>query len=374
MSLFTEIFAAARNRDAMFSDVLVHADASGAQLTLRTESQEVVPLIAVSAEAASASDWLAAARAELPLPDAWAHFERDGDIDFSVQYEGELMRVCLARAQGRICLVMRQRRGRAPAIEDIGLPIDVSPWLARSNGLILVCGATGAGKSTTLAAMIEHINARRPGHFVTVEDPIEYLFRADKCVFTQRSVGADVSSFARGVRAAMRQSPQFLLVGEIRDGATLEAALHLGESGQLVLATMHATNCERALERIEALCDGNAELVRSQLAGSLIGIVAQTLLRGVDGRRVLAAEVMTSTPSIAACVRGGKTTDIKAAMRNPPDGEPQVRLALSLAGLVRSGLVDKSVAKAAAYDGSEFEAALVRNKLPMPFGSRNAGK
>jgi len=366
MSLFGDVVAAARAMDGLFSDVLVHADESGSTVTVRKESQELDTLDFAPARAAPAQTWLDAARAELPLTDAWARFDRDGDVDFSVLVDGELVRVCLSRAQGRLCLVMRQRRGRAPAIEEIGLPLDVRPWLARASGLILVCGATGAGKSTTLAAMIEHINAHRPGHFVTVEDPIEYLFSSDKCVFTQRSVGADVSSFARGVRAAMRQSPQFLLVGEIRDAETLEATLNLGESGQLVLATMHATNCERALERIEALCEGNAELVRSQLAGSLVGIVAQTLLQGTDGRRVLAAEVLTCTPSIAASVRGGKTNDIRAVMRNPPEGEPQIRLALSLAGLVRQGLVDKAVARAAAYDSSEFEAALSRNKLPMP--------
>lgn len=365
MSLFESTFTEARELDAKFSDVIVHAGDRETIRTVRTEAQELVQLPPLQA---TKEQWLAATRVLLPAADVWTRFDAEGDIDFSVEFRGDLMRICLLRAEGRLSFVMRQRRGRAPQLAQVGLPLDVVPWLERSNGLILVCGATGAGKSTTLAAMIEHINATRPGHFVTVEDPIEYLFKPDKCVFTQRSVGVDVSSFARGVRAAMRQSPQFLLVGEIRDAETLEAALQLGESGQLVLATMHATNCERALERIEALCAGNQDLVRSQLAGSLVGMVAQTLLPTVNGSRILAAEVMNSTPGIAAAIRGGKPNDLRGIMRNPPKDERHVRLSASLAGLVRGQWVDRAVARSAAYDAAEFDLQLDRQVLPMPLG------
>lgn len=368
-SLFAIAVEAARALDPRFSDLLIHASEHGSHARVRSEQQAIVDVsLPVNP---SQADWMAAARSALPLAGAWERFDSGGDVDFSVPVDGELIRVCLARAWGGIALVLRQRRGRAPDLADIGLPIDVSPWLGKSNGLILVCGPTGAGKSTTLAAMVEHINAHRHGHFVTVEDPIEYLFKDGRCIFTQRSVGGDVSDFARGVRAAMRQAPQFLLVGEIRDAETLRAALQLGESGQLVLATMHATNCERAIERIEALAGDQRDLVRSQLAGSLIGVIAQSLLPRLGGGRVLAAEVMAVTHAIAASIRGGKLVDIRGAMRNPPEPGSQVRMAMSLAALVRDGSLAREDALAVAYDTEEFNSVLSsRRDLPSGLGGR----
>ncbi len=362
-SVFCQVVAHARSCDPRFSDVFIHSTADDCEATvLRADHYyERIHL----PERFGAETWEASARAHLKLTEAWQRYEEQGDVDFSLAYEGTLIRVSMARAYGGIRIVMRQRADDLPSLENIALPIDVRPWLERPAGLILVVGATGSGKSTTLAAMIEHVNCSRSGHFVTIEDPIEFLFKPKRCLFTQRSVGADVNTFARGVRAALRQAPQFLLIGEIRDTDTLEAALQVAETGILVFATLHATNAERAVERIEALAGERRELVLNQLASTLIGVIAQVLIPSVRSERTLACEVMTNTNGISAAIRNGKLIDIRHQMRNPVEPGQHVRLSLTLASLVRSGVITELTARSAAYDSTELDSARERRELPQ---------
>ena len=206
---------------------------------------------------------------------------KDYDSSFT-SAEGIRFRVNLLRQLGQHAAVLRRIRSDIPDLETLGLPAEVlREWIARTSGLVLVCGPTGSGKSTTLASCLEWMNQALCRHIVTIEDPIEYLFANRQCLFTQREVGIDTPSFAEGLRRSLRQSPDVILVGEIRDAETAMTAAQASETGHLVLSTLHSSSCADAIERLQFLFPApSRDGVRRTLAGQLLGILCQRLFAG----------------------------------------------------------------------------------------------
>ena len=232
-----------------------------------------------------------------------------GGADFGFAYEGKArFRVSVMRAKGAYGMVLRQIPNDLFSMSEIGLPDKVKELISRPRGLILVTGPTGSGKSTTLASMINWINENRDGHIITIEDPIEYYHDHKKCIVTQREVGNDVPSFAAAIRGALRQDPDVILVGEMRDLETIEAAVGAAETGHLVFGTLHTTGAARTVDRIvDAFPSDMKDQMRTQLASSIIAVISQVLCKKAGGGRVASFEIMVTTTSIAQLIRENKT-------------------------------------------------------------------
>lgn len=230
--------------------------------------------------------------------------------DFGISFgEQARFRVSIFRQKGHVGMVLRQIPKSLLTLEQIGLPPAVRELLYRPRGLILVTGPTGSGKTTTLASMINIINEERDCHIITIEDPIEYYHAHKKSVVTQREIGPDVSTFGEALRRALRQDPDVMLVGEMRDLETMSAAITAAETGHLVFATLHTTGAARTVDRIiDAFPTNQQEQVRTQLASSVIAVISQVLLvRKDQPGRIAAFEIMITTPSIRALIRDNKT-------------------------------------------------------------------
>lgn len=238
-----------------------------------------------------------------------AVLEREGGCDFSLSLKApSRIRVNAFRSHGGFGMVLRLLPAEVFTLEQLRLPPVIKDVLNRARGLILVTGPTGSGKSTTLAALINWINEHQQGHIITIEDPIEHMHEHKKCMVTQREVGVDLPSFAEGVRAALRQDPDVILIGEMRDLETIEAAITAAETGHLVLATLHTSGATRTIDRIIDAFPANArEQIRAQLASSLTAVISQCLLHSKDGKRVAAFEIMLRTDAIASKIRDNKT-------------------------------------------------------------------
>jgi twitching motility protein PilT len=230
--------------------------------------------------------------------------------DFGFSFEDRArFRVSIFRQKHHVGIVLRQIPKSLLTLEQIGLPPAVRELLYRPRGLILVTGPTGSGKTTTLASMINIINETRDAHIITIEDPIEYYHPHKKSIVTQREIGVDVPGFGEALRRALRQDPDVMLVGEMRDLETMEAAITAAETGHLVFATLHTTGAARTVDRIvDAFPTNQQEQIRTQLASSIVAVISQVLLVRQDKPgRVAAFEIMISTPSIRALIRDGKT-------------------------------------------------------------------
>ncbi len=234
----------------------------------------------------------------------------EGGVDFGFAFEDKArFRVSCFKQKGHMGAVLRQISNTLLTMEQIGLPPSLKDLLFRPRGLVLVTGPTGSGKSTTLASMINIVNEERDVHIITVEDPVEFYHQHKKSVVIQREIGIDVPSFGEALRRALRQDPDVILVGEMRDLETMEAAVSAAETGHLVFATLHTTGAARTVDRIvDAFPTDQQEQIRSQLAGSLLAVISQVLLPRIDKPgRVAAFEIMISTPSIQALIRDAKT-------------------------------------------------------------------
>lgn len=241
--------------------------------------------------------------------------EECGGADFGLPF-GEVarFRVSVFKERGNYGIVLRQIPSKLLTLDQIGLPEQVRELLFKPRGLILVTGPTGSGKTTTLASMIDIINQQRDVHIITVEDPIEYYHSHKKSIVTQREIGADVPSFAEAIRRALRQDPDVILVGEMRDLETMQAAITAAETGHLVFATLHTTGATATVDRIvDAFPTDQQEQVRTQLSVGLVAVISQLLLARVDKPgRVAAFEIMISTPSIRSRIRDNKTFQISS--------------------------------------------------------------
>ncbi len=245
-----------------------------------------------------------------------ADFERDLELNMGLSVAGlGRFRVNVFKQRGDVAMVVRYIKFGIPSVTELKLPPILEDLVMLPRGLILVVGATGSGKSTTLASMIQHRNQNRSGHILTIEDPIEFLFRHDKSVVNQREVGLDTQSFHNALRNAMREAPDVIMIGEIRDQETMQAAIAYAETGHLCLSTLHANNANQALDRIKNFFPDTAhKQLYMDLSLNLKAVVSQRLLRGVDGGRLPAAEVMLLTSYVSELILKGDTHGLKEAM------------------------------------------------------------
>jgi twitching motility protein PilT len=233
-----------------------------------------------------------------------------GGADFSIAYQDiARFRVSVFRHKGVIGLVLRQIPNTVLSFEQMGIPLVIRELCSRPRGMILVTGPTGSGKTTSLCSMINFINETRQGHVITIEDPIEFVHQHKKCIVTQREIGSDVPSFSEALRRALRQDPDIILVGEMRDLETIDAAVTAAETGHLVLGTLHTTSAAKTINRlIDAFPTQQQEQIRAQLSVSLLAVLCQTLLPTADGKgRVAAYELMICTPEIQNLIRENET-------------------------------------------------------------------
>ena len=245
-------------------------------------------------------------------------FELDDELDFSfgIQNLARFRGNCF-KQRGCVSMVVRQIPHTIKTFEQLGLPGSIAKMAEKPRGLVLVTGPTGSGKSTTLAAMIDKINRERKGHIITVEDPIEFVHRHQGCIVNQREIGSDTKSFANALKYALREDPDTILIGEMRDLETISAALTIAETGHLAFATLHTNSAAEAINRIiDVFPSHQQSQVRAQLAFVLEGIVTQTLLPKAKGKgRVMAAEILVVTPAIRALIRDDKVHQIYSSMQ-----------------------------------------------------------
>ncbi len=253
---------------------------------------------------------------EAITPSQVAVLERDRELNLSFgRRDLGNFRVNVFWQRNSMAVVVRYIQSDIPTVEALGLPAVLTEVVMDKRGLILVVGATGSGKSTTLASMLDHRNRNRSGHILTVEDPIEYLFKHRKSVVNQREVGIDTLSWTEALRNAMRQAPDCILIGEIRDRETMQAAISYSQTGHLCLATLHANNAYHALNRIVNFFPlENRQLLYLDLAVALRCIVSQRLVRKPDGKRVPAVEILMNTRHVSELVERGELNEIKEAM------------------------------------------------------------
>jgi twitching motility protein PilT len=292
-------------------------------------------------------------------PDKLTHFHTAGDLDIAYQDEDlPRFRVNAYRQRGAISFAFRVIPKTVPSFEQLNLPPGVKKLAEEHRGLILVTGATGSGKTTTLAAMIDYMNRNRQQHIITIEDPIEILHPDHGCIVNQREVGLDTESFGQALRRALRQDPDTILFGELRDAATAQSALQAAESGHLVMSTLHTIDAAETVGRmIEFFPPEKQEVIRAILAGVLRGVVSQRLLPKVDGGRVAAVEVMVMNARIADLIREGRADEITDAVAEGEFFQMQT-FTQALIAHVLAGRVDREIASNAATNKHDFLVAL----------------
>ncbi|HET8869480.1 MAG TPA: PilT/PilU family type 4a pilus ATPase [Aquabacterium sp.] len=280
--------------------------------------------------------------AEMISPTQMEELEETGELNIGLTIPGvAIYRLSAFKQRGSIAAVFRYIPGEIPPLESLNVPDTLANLVLEKRGLILVAGATGTGKSTTLAAMLEHRNQRMTGHILTIEDPMEFLFQNKKSVVNQREVGRDTQSLQIGLRNALRQAPDCILIGEIRDRETMTAALSYALSGHLVLSTLHANNSYHALGRILSFYTPESRpALLSDLAAGLKGIVSQRLLRSTTGGRVPAVEVLLNTALVSELIAKGDLAGVKEAMEKSM-AEGSQTYEQDIARLINEGLVTR---------------------------------
>ena len=341
--------------DALFRR-MVEVGASDLHMTSSTKPQfrlhgDIVP---VEECASIPPDQMRLILQEVCSPSVWETFDSTSDADFAYEIPG------LARFRGNLFVDSRGPGACFRVIpeqlltfEELGLPDAARDFCALSKGLVLVTGPTGSGKSTTLAAMIDHINKTRSDHIITIEDPIEFVHQDQRCLVNQREVKQHTASFKRALKAALREDPDIVLVGELRDLETIEIAIETAETGHLVFGTLHTTTAPSTVDRIidQFPADRQAQ-IRTMLAASLKGVVAQTLCKKQGGGRVAALEVLAVTSAVSSLIREGKTHQIQSVMQMGAKSG-MILLNDALTRLVASGEVapEEAYSKAIQKDG-----------------------
>jgi twitching motility protein PilT len=346
----------ARAAEGAVSDVIVSA---GQPLWIRTADG------LASSGAAIEQQEIAAFVDSLLDPPRRRCLEASGSVDLAweapaVDAEGtQRMRVNVFRQAHGLALALRPVNRRAPTLAELHLPESVGALANLPGGMVLVVGTTGSGKSTTLGAMVELVNRTRACHVITLEDPVEFVYQPRRCLIHQREVGTHVESFATGLRAALRECPDIILVGEMRDRETVSMALTAAETGHLVLSTLHSGSAPMAIDRIVDIFPEHQQAqIRLQIAGSLRAVVTQRLLEGVlPSSRYPAIEILMVNYAVGALIREGKTHQLATQIQTGRD-DGMVSLDSSLLDLARGGLVSREIAVAASRDPVELQRRL----------------
>jgi len=328
--LLDELLRAAVESGA--SDLILH---SGRTAVVRVEGQ-LVPV-----ESASMT--------EADLDALWKECGADaGAKDFDAGMTtaaGARFRVNLLRHLGARAAVLRRIRSDIPSLDSLGLPVELlREWAVRKSGVILVSGPTGSGKSTTVASALDWLNETTARHIVTIEDPVEFVFTAKQAIFTQREVGIDTPTFAEGLRRSLRQNPDVVFLGEIRDAESALTAIQAAETGHLVFATLHASTCADVISRIELLFAAeDREGIRKTLAGQLLGVLCQRLLPAREGARSLLCEYFSNIGSSRRIIAEGRMDDLQDFVSR---GDPRNArsFSTSMLELIRSGQIDEATA------------------------------
>jgi twitching motility protein PilT len=285
-------------------------------------------------------------------------FNKERELDCSYSTENARFRVNVMLQRGNVGMVIRVIPIRIKSAEELGLPKICLELADRPRGLVLVTGPTGSGKSTTLAAMVDHINETEDCHIVTIEDPIEFVHPDKKSIVNQREVGADTLSFASALKRVLRQDPDVILIGELRDIETVGAAITAAETGHLVFGTLHTTNASQTIDRIIDVFPAHQQSqARSQLGTVMEGVISQTLVPKTAGGRQLVMEIMVATPAIRNLIREGKIFQIPSAIQSGA-GTGMQTMEMALRDLVRNGTITKEVALATTSDPSALNQLL----------------
>lgn len=281
------------------------------------------------------------------------------EIDFSYNYkEKARFRVNVFYQKGYLSAALRFFPAKIRTIKELNLPAILEKFATYSQGFILVVGPTGHGKTTTLAALVDHINRNQTKHIVTIEDPIEYLFDQDKSIIDQREVGSDTKSFQRALRSVFRQDPDVIMVGEMRDLETISTAISAAETGHLVLTTLHTNNAAQTIDRIIDSFPAEAKnQVRTQLASSLLGVISQRLIPRINGGRIPAVELMIVNSAIRNLIREGKLYQIDLVIETSVE-EGMISLNRSLADLVHRGDISLENAEIYSLNSSDLKMLL----------------
>lgn len=283
-------------------------------------------------------------------------FLKDKEFDYSFAF-GDLgrFRVNAFHERGNMAAAFRLIPNELKSLEDLGLPAIVETFAEHPHGLVLITGPTGSGKSTTLAALIDKINRERPVHIITIEDPVEFTHHSKRAVVAQREVHYDTFSFAAALRSILREDPDVVLIGEMRDLETIQAAITTAETGHLVFATLHTNSAAQSIDRIIDVFPAHQQSqIRAQLANVLNGICSQRLIPAIDGGRVCVTEILVANPAVRAIIREGKTHQLDMIMQTSVDQGMQT-MDRELAKLVKAGTISYDVAHEYAVNGQEFE-------------------
>jgi len=316
------------------SDLIISA---GSPPTLRVDGK-LAPLQMPPMDAQECSETVFQCATEQQQKEV--ELNKDADFSYGVPALGRF-RVNVHSQRGSIAASIRLISASTPDIRELGLPPIVTELADHARGLMLVTGPTGSGKSTTLAAVVQRINATRRCHVITIEDPIEHVFNNDKSIIEQREVGADTPSFAAALRHVLRQDPDVIMIGEMRDKETIAAAMTAAETGHFVLSTLHTNDSAQTIDRIVDVFDGETQpQIRLQLSMVLVGIVSQQLIERRNGGRTAACEVLVNTPGIANLIRKGETAQIRNAVLTG-SSSGMISMQKSLQSLAAAGVIDK---------------------------------
>lgn len=282
---------------------------------------------------------------KLLTPEQKKRFDLELELDLSHEYDGVRFRLNVHWQEGKIGLAARMIPKNIPGPEELRFEPALFDFTNLMDGLVLVVGPTGHGKSTTLAAMVEEINKNRKAHIITVEDPIEFLFEDKQSLIEQREIGIDTRSFAEALKHVLRQDPNVILVGEMRDPETIATVLTAAETGHLVFSTLHTSTAAEAVERIVDVFEGSKQKqILIQLAAVLRGVVAQQLIPTKDGKRVAAREILVNTPALSNLIRENNIAQIQSVIQTGVK-EGMVSMENSLKALVKDGLIDEEMAE-----------------------------
>ena len=312
-------------------------------------------LMAVPGESALTGEMSAKLIQSFMTPEQVERLKVRQEVDFSFGYQNMRFRTNTYFQKGNLAASLRLIPKMIKSIIELGLPPILEKFTTQSQGFMIITGPTGHGKSTTLAAMINEINHKRSEHIVTIEDPIEYVFEHDKSIISQREVGSDTNSFARALRSCLREDPNVVLVGEMRDLETIEAALTIAETGHLVFATLHTNSAAQTADRIiDVFPPHQQQQVKMQLAYVLLGVISQRLIPKTQGGRVVACEIMIANSAVRNTIREGKTHQLNNIIQTSA-AEGMITMDKVLAELVSKGEISIDNALTWALDPKAFK-------------------